>query len=143
MSIDRNKQIVRRALDEVFNAGKVEAVDGLYAPSFVNHVPPSMGPEIRGIDGVQRNIAVWRAAFPDLRFTLDGEIAEGEMVLSRWTAHGTHCGLLHGIPPSGREVTVSALELSRIAGNRIAEQWLLWDTLGLVTELQDTRRNER
>jgi L-ascorbate metabolism protein UlaG (beta-lactamase superfamily) len=68
------------------------------------------------------------------------EVAEGEMVVTHWTARGTHLGALHGIPASGRQVRVSALEMSRVAGNRIVEQWLLWDTLELLNQLDATDR---
>jgi steroid delta-isomerase-like uncharacterized protein len=140
MSIDQNKAIIRRDFAEVFNAGNLEAVDQLYSADFVHHGPPSLVSEIRGSDGVKANVALWHAAFPDLRFTLETEVAEGEMVVTHWTARGTHLGALHGIPASGRQVRVSALEMSRVAGNRIVEQWLLWDTLELLNQLDATDR---
>lgn len=135
MSTDQNKVIVLRALDEVFNAGNLEAVDELYAPDFVNHTPPSLGSEIRGTDGVKRNVTLWHTAFPDLHFTVEHEVAEGDVVVSHWTARGTHLGPLRGAPPSGRQVTVGAIEMSRIAGDRIVEQWLVWDTADLLQQL--------
>jgi steroid delta-isomerase-like uncharacterized protein len=135
MTVEINKEIVRRALDQVFNVGSIEAVERLYAPDFVNHIAPSMGSEIRGIEGVKANVVLWRTAFPDLRVTLDAEIAERDLVVSRWTAQGTHRGPLRGIPPSGRVITLSAIEISRVAGHRIAEQWLVWDTLDLLHQI--------
>lgn len=135
MSINQNKSIIRRALAEVFNSGNLEVVGELYDPDFVNHTSPSMGPEIRGIEGVKANVALWHAAFPDLRVTLDAEVAEGDLVVSRWTARGTHLAPLRSIPATGRQVMVSAIEISRIGAGKIAEQWLLWDTLDLLNQL--------
>jgi steroid delta-isomerase-like uncharacterized protein len=135
MSTDQNKAIVQRALDQVFNAGNLEAVDDLYAPDFVNHAPAGLGSTIRGTDGVKHNVTRWHTAFPDLHFTVEHEVAEGDLVVSHWTARGTHLGPLSGSPPSGREVTVRAIELSRLAANRIVEQWLLWDAADLLGEL--------
>lgn len=134
MTVEENKQIVRQAIDLVFNAADEGAIDGLYATDFVNHTPPSQ-PDVHGPEGVKRMAALWHAAFPDLQFAIDDEIAEGDRVMTRWTMHGTHLGPFRGVPPSGRPVTGWAIEVSRIAGGKIGEQWLLWDTLDLLHQL--------
>jgi steroid delta-isomerase-like uncharacterized protein len=143
LSVDENKAIVRRALEDVFNAANLAAVDEMYAPDFVNHTPPSLGPEVRGSATVRRFAASWRAAFPDLHFTVEDEWAEGDTVVTRWTARGTHRGTLRGIPPTGRRVVVMALEVSRVAGGKIAEEWLAWDTLGLLQQLGGVSENAK
>jgi steroid delta-isomerase-like uncharacterized protein len=135
MSIEKNKSLIQRAMDEVFNAGDPAAVDQLYAVDFVNHTSRSMGSEIRGPEGVKANVLLWHTAFPDLHFTVEAELAEGDVVVSRWTATGTHLGPLRGIPATGRQVTVSALEMSRVADEKIAEQWLLFDSRDLLDQL--------
>jgi steroid delta-isomerase-like uncharacterized protein len=141
LSVDENKAIVRRALEDVFNAANLAAVDELYAPDFVNHTPPSLGPEVRGSATARLFATSWRAAFPDLHFTVEDEWAEGDTVVTRWTARGTHRGTLRGIPPTGKRVEVMALEVSRIAGGKNAEQWLAWDTLGLLQQLGGVSAN--
>ena len=141
LSVDENKAIVRRALEDVYNAANFAAVDELYAPGFVNHTPPSLGPEVRGSATVRLFAASWRAAFPDLHFTVEDEWAEGDTVVTRWTARGTHRGTLRGIPPTGKRVVVMALAVSRIAGGKIAEEWLAFDTLGLLQQLGGVSEN--
>jgi steroid delta-isomerase-like uncharacterized protein len=79
--------------------------------------------------------ALWHAAFPDLQCSVDDEIAEGDRVMTRWTMRGTHLGTFRGLPPTGRFLTGWAMEVSRIEGDKIAEQWLLWDTLDMLQQL--------
>lgn len=138
---DVNKGIIRRALDEVFNAGSMDAIEELYAADFVNHAPPSMNPEKWGLDGVKANVTHWHTAFPDLHFTLDAEVAEADLVVSRWTATGTHLGPLRGIPPTGRLVRVSVLEMFRVADGKLAEQWIGFDYSDLLHQLEGTDRS--
>jgi steroid delta-isomerase-like uncharacterized protein len=134
MTIEENKQIVRRAIERVFNAADPGAIEALYAADFVNHTPPSQ-PDVHGIEGVKRTAALWHAAFPDMQVTVDDEIAEGDRVMTRWTMRGTHLGTFRGLPPTCRVLTGWAMEVSRIAGGKIAEQWLLWDTLDMLHQL--------
>lgn len=132
---DENKALVRRAVADVFNAANLAAVDDLYAPDFVNHAPPSLGPEVRGRATARLFAAAWHVAFPDLHVAVEDEWVDGDTVVTRWTARGTHRGTLRGIPPTGQRVVVMALEVSRIADGKIAEQWLAFDTLGLLQQL--------
>jgi steroid delta-isomerase-like uncharacterized protein len=118
----------------VFNAADPQAIEALYAVDFVNHTPPSQ-PDVHGIEGVKRMAALWHAAFPDLQCRVDDEIAEGDRVMTRWTMRGTHLGTFRGLPPTGRFVTGWAMEVSRIEGDKIAEQWLLWDTLNMLQQM--------
>lgn len=143
MSEEENKRIVRRAIEEVFNGARPAAVHDLYGPDFVNHTPPSMGPEVRGVDRIRPFAAAWRTAFPDLWFTVDAEWADADTVVTRWTARGTHRHAWRGIPPTGKRVVVTALEVSRLADGKIVEQWLAWDTLGLLQQLGGVLTLER
>jgi steroid delta-isomerase-like uncharacterized protein len=127
--------VVRRALEHVFQATDPAAVDALYAPGFVNHLPPSLGREVRGREAVKRFAASWHRAFPDLRTTVEDLLADGDKVMARWVARGTHRGELWGLPPTGRPVAVPALGLFRVAHGRIAEEWLALDVLGLLQQL--------
>lgn len=78
---------------------------------------------------------MYRAAFPDLRFTMEDVIAEGDMVTVHLVARGTHRGELFGVPPTGGQVTVEAMERYRIADGRVAEQWVVMDALGLMQQI--------
>ena len=130
-----NTHVLLRAMEEVFNAANLAAVDELYAPDFVNHVPPSLGRELRGREQVKQNIVHWRNALPDLVHQVEDLRADRDVVVVRWRARGTHQGRLWGADPTGRHLDVPAFELSRIAEGRIAEQWLALDTLALAQQL--------
>ena len=130
-----NRRIVLRAMDEVFTAANLAAVDELYAPDFVNHVPPSLGADVRGQEHVKQFVAHWRRALPDLVHQVEDVRTDRDMVVVRWRARGTHQGRLWGVRPTGRQIEVPAFELSRVLDGHIVEQWLALDTLGLAQQL--------
>jgi predicted ester cyclase len=74
-------------------------------------------------------------AFPDLHFTIEDQIAEGDKVVNRVTARGTHLGDFRGIPPTGKQVTVAGITIDRIAGGKLVESWTSWDFLGILQQL--------
>ena len=78
---------------------------------------------------------MYRTAFPDLHFTVEDQIAEGDMVANRVTARGTHQGEFMGIAPTGKQVTVTGITIDRIAGDKLEESWASWDFLGLMQQL--------
>ena len=90
--------------------------------------------DIRGREGVKQYVAALRAGFPDLRFTIEDQIAEGDMVVTRWTARGTHAGEFQGIPATGREIRMTGTDIDRIAGGKVAECWAHMDELGLMRQ---------
>jgi predicted ester cyclase len=107
----------RRALERVCARGDFEAAQELYGPDFIDHVN---GLEFRGHEGILESVGLYRAIFPDLRIQVDGQVAEGDFVTSRWTMHGTH---------RGRRVTLKGITISRFANGRIAEDWTASDNL--------------
>ena len=129
-----NKALARRLVEEAFNAGRLEVVDELVASDFVEH-DPSLTEEVRGPAGVKELIAGYRAAFPDIRITIEDQIADGDYVVSRWSGTGTHQGELMGMPATGKQATVTGITIDRIVDGRIAESWDNWDTLGLMQQL--------
>jgi steroid delta-isomerase-like uncharacterized protein len=129
-----NKALARRLVEEAFNAGRLEVVDELVASDFVEH-DPSLTEEVRGPAGVKELIAGYRAAFPDIRITIEDQIADGDYVVSRWSGTGTHQGELMGMPATGKQATVTGITIDRIEDGRIAESWDNWDTLGLMQQL--------
>jgi len=90
---------------------------------------------VRGPAGVKELIAGYRAAFPDIHVTIEDQIADGDLVVSRWSAKGTHQGELMGIPATGKHATVTGITIDRIADGLIVESWNNWDTLGLMQQL--------
>ncbi len=130
MSIEENKALVRRWI-ELWDTSDLSEIGNFVTKDYVRHDPNT--PEVRGPDAEQRLVAMYRAAFPDLRFTIEHLVAEGDMVLARLTARGTHQGELMGIAPTGKQIEVAAMELYRLTDGKIAEQWVTMDALGLLS----------
>lgn len=133
MTIEENKQLYRRFIQEVFNEGKVEATEDLLAPDYVLHdAPPGTPTGPAAVVGVVR---MFRAAFPDLVITLDALVAEGDLVCARATTRGTHRGPFMGTAPTGNTISMAGLTMVRVTGGRIAESWVKNDTAGLLRQL--------
>ena len=132
MPADDNKAIDRRYVAEVLNGANLAAIDEIMAPSYVGHVP-GFPPSDR--EGDKQLIAMFRGAFPDLRFTIEDQIAEGDRVVHRLSATGTHRGEFMGIPATGRRVTVTGVNINRFAGGQVVEAWGFMDLLGLMQQL--------
>ena len=129
-----NKALARRLVEEAFNAGRLDVTEELVASDFVGH-DPSLPEEVRGPAGVKELIAGYRAAFPDIRITIEDQIADGDYVVSRWSGTGTHQGELMGMPATGKQATVTGITIDRIVDGRIVESWDNWDTLGMMQQL--------
>ncbi len=129
-----NKALSKRILDEAFNAGNLAVMDEILAEGFVNYDAALPEPGI-GIDAAKASVTGYRDAFPDLKITIEEQIAEGDRVVTRWSARGTHQGDLMGIPPTGKQATVTGITIDTIASGRIIETRTNWDTLGLLQQL--------
>lgn len=129
-----NKALARRLVEEAFNEGRLDVTEELVASDFVGH-DPSLPEEVRGPAGVKEVIAGYRAAFPDIQITIEDQIADGDLVVTRWRATGTHQGELMGMPATGKQATVTGITIDRIADDQIVESWDNWDTLGLMQQL--------
>lgn len=127
------KQIVRRALEEPWK-GNWDVIDECFAPTYVGY-DPSLPEPLRGPDAVRANFQTYIDAFTGAHIKVDDQIAEGDKVATRWTGRGTHTGEIQGIAPTGKEVTVSGLTISRLEGGKIVEEWINWDTLGMLVQL--------
>jgi steroid delta-isomerase-like uncharacterized protein len=127
------KALIRRALEEALNRGNLAIVDEVVAPNYVYHEPAAG--EVKGRDGLKQMITMYRRAFPDLRMTIDEQIAEGDRVVTRWTCRGTHRGELMGIEPSGKQVTVTGMLISRLSAGKVAEEWESYDALGMLRQI--------
>ena len=127
------KLIVRRLFEEPWK-GNWDVIDEFVSPSYVGHDPAEPEP-IRGPAGVKANIEKYLAGFPGGAITVDDQIAEGDKVATRWTGRGTHAGEIAGIAPTGKEVTVSGLTISKLENGMVAEEWITWDTLGMLIQL--------
>jgi predicted ester cyclase len=132
MSAEENKALDRRYVEEALNQGNVDVIDEIMAPEYVGHVASSPPMNRKGD---KQFIHMLHAAFPDIHFTLEDQIAEGDMVVHRLTAHGTHQGEFNGIPPTGKQATVTAININRFAGGKVVEAWASFDMLGLLQQL--------
>lgn len=131
---EQNKALARRAL-ELFSAGDLDQMDALVSEDAVDHDAQNPNRDIHGPEGAKRTAAIYRSAFPDLRITIEDQIAEGDKVVTRWTAVGTQDGDLPGFPASGRTSTITGIGIDRIDGGKIVETWGNWDTLGMMQQL--------
>ena len=130
---EQNKALVRRSYEEVWNKKNLNFADELYAANAIDHgLPPNLPP---GREGSKMYIAMYQKAFPDTHMTIEDQIAEGDKVVTRWTAVGTHTGDLMGIAPTGKRVTVTGIDVSRFAGGRIVESWGLFDQMSMMQQL--------
>ena len=127
------KAIARREM-EIFSTGDVSIADEIISPDYIGHDPATPEP-IRGPEGVKEQAAGYRAAFSDLVLTVDHQVAEGEYVVTRWTARGTHDGELFGIAPTGRSVTTSGISVERVVDGKVVEDHTNWDALGLMQQI--------
>ena len=127
----------RRLLEESFNEGKVELIDQFVAPDAVNHDPaaPAQMRELRGPEVFKRTVSMYRAAFPDVRITVDDVIAADDKVVLRWHSEGTHRGELEGLAPTGARASVTGIGIDRWKDGKIVEAWTEWDNLGLARQL--------
>ncbi len=131
MSTQGNKEIVRRSVEEFWNTGDLAMIDRLYAAGYVEHGNVHPG----NLQQFKQAAAASFAAFPDLRLTIEELVAEGDLVVKRWTARGTHRAVFHGIPATGKRFEVSGSDIYRIAGGKLAECWGLMDALGMMQQL--------
>ena len=134
MSAQENKAIVRRMLDELFNQGNLHLTEEIIAPGFVEH-DPNMPEEVRGPEAFREYVSAYRSAFPDMHIAVEEQVAEGDLVATRWTGTGTHEGELSGIVPTGNRVRVAGMDISRISGGKIAESWSNYDMMGLMVQI--------
>lgn len=132
MSTERNKAIVRRILTEGISSKDLSAFDELLDPVYINYDLPAPAP---GPEGFKQVIAMFQAAFPDLRVTVEEELADGDKVVTRGLLTGTHQGDFMGIPPTGKQVRIGYIDIWRIANGKAVENWVRMDQMSLMQQL--------
>ena len=132
MSTDDNKAAVRQVYEAISGHNLDGYIQGL-AANYVDHsLPPGLPP---GIESSRMLMAGVFAAFPDLVITIEDMIAEGNSVAGRVTLRGTHQGDFQGIPPTGKQVAFTSIEVFRVGDGKITERWGEVDTLGMLQQL--------
>ncbi len=131
---EQNKTNVRRLFEEVWNKGHVAVADELFAPTYTHH--DSSTPDVgRGPESEKKRATLYRNAFPDVRFTIEDIIAEGETVVARWSCNGTHKGDLNEIAATGKQFNITGVSITRFMNGKMIEGFVNWDALGLMQQI--------
>lgn len=129
-----NKALARRIVDEIWNQGKMEVIEQIYANDFTGHIVGAPGP-LHGRSDVRQFVNTYRSAVPDLQMTIEEIYVVGDRVFMRWNAMGTHKGECMGVAPTGRRLSTSGVDLLRLANGKVAEAWGYWDLAGFASQL--------
>jgi len=130
---ETNKALIRRLFEEAVNKGNLGVVDESLSTNYV-YREPTVG-ERSGRAGSRELITMYRNAFPDIKITIDEQIAEGDTVVTRWSGTGTHRGELFGVGPTGKTVRVQGVLVSRIVNGKVVEENEMYDALGMMRQL--------
>jgi predicted ester cyclase len=133
-SLEANKAVVRRLIEEAWNGNRPDLLDELCWPDFVDHQVRFGTSE--GLAEPRRVATLFRAAFPDLRVATHDLFGERDLVAARGTLYGTQAREFFGVEPAGRRIAVDGVLIARLRGERIAEVWLHYDAEGLVRQLR-------
>jgi hypothetical protein len=135
MSTEEIKAYEHR-LFETMNKGKAvvtAALSEYFAPDFVFHSP--MGTELHGLKELEQFFSRLYDAFPDIQYTLNDLVVEGDKAAVLWTWSGTHSGAFMGVPPTNKKMTFWELEIDRFIGGKQVECWMRMDTLCMMQQL--------
>jgi len=130
----QNKQIVQRYFTEVWNSGKLDVLDELLDPQYINHTPSTPNPP-PGPAGLKPIVAAIRKAFPDLHYEIQDLIVNDSMAVARVIMTGTHTGDLFGLPPTGKKIAVNQINIEKIRHGKIVEHWRVTDELTLMKQI--------
>ncbi|HSO68620.1 MAG TPA: ester cyclase [Arachnia sp.] len=133
MSTEENKALLRRARDEVYGQRRLDSIEEFFLDDIISHEPEG---DVRGVEKVKRYLESYLTAFPDTSVTVEDVIAEGDKVVSRYTARGTHKGATEEYgPPTGRQLVLKGITVYHFKGGKVAEMWDLYDTLAVMQQL--------
>ena len=136
--MDSEKQIIRRFVEELWNDRKLDVADEIFSKDCVTHQLCSgevADPAPRGPEAMREHVSGWLTSFPDLRFTIEQMVAEGNRVVCQLTMEGTHQGAWMGISPTGKRMQIRMVTIHRIADSKIVEDWVLVESLGFFQQL--------
>src|SRR5215217_3537069 len=133
MTLEENKKFMSNFIEEAINKKNLDAADDLAAADFIEHLPfPGQGP---GREGLKFAINAMLTGFPDMNWTVQEQIAEGETVVTRFTWTGTHDGAFMGIPPTNKKVEVWGVVIDVVRDGLFAESRIIMDTVGLLQQV--------
>src|SRR5215472_12981861 len=132
------KHIIKRFVEELWNARRLDVADQIFSEDCVSHQLRSgvlAEPAHRSPQVMKEHISGWLRSFPDLRFNVEQMIAEQDRVVSQLVMEGTHEGTWMGIAPTRKRLQIRMITIHRIANGKIAEDWVLVESLGLFQQL--------
>jgi steroid delta-isomerase-like uncharacterized protein len=129
-----NSALIRRWFEEVWNKGRMEAIDEMASPDVIGHGQAQHDTDI-GLEEFRPFVVSLRNAFPDMKVVIDHTIEQGDKVVARWTSTMTHKGEFLGFAPTGKKVTITGTTIQRIVDGKIVEGWDNWDQLGLLVQI--------
>jgi predicted ester cyclase len=137
MSTQENKEKARRLLEEAFGGGKLEIVEEVLDPDFVCYDPNSESGAVKGADTIKQEIEWFRNGMPDLTYTVEDQVAEGDKVVTRYRATGTHQGEFFGMAPTGKSIEMSGIQIDRFdeKSGKMVEEWPEYDMLGAMKQM--------
>ena len=130
---EENKAIIRRFFEEVWNEKNINVIDEVIAAEQVDHsLPPGLP---AGVEGVKMFVGMYLNAFPDTQMTIEDQIADGDRVVTRWRATGTHKGELMGIPATGKQMSITGIDINVVSGGKSVEHWGEFDQMAMMQQL--------
>jgi steroid delta-isomerase-like uncharacterized protein len=126
--------LIQNFVKEIWNKGNFDTTETYWAADYADH-NPAVPNQAAGAAGARQVFMAFKSAFPDLHFTIEDILVEGDKVVWRWTSTGTNTGSMMGMPPTGKKATITGIEIYRMAGGKIAERWGNFDQLGLLQQL--------
>jgi steroid delta-isomerase-like uncharacterized protein len=134
MSEKEIKTLIQRVTEEIYHQWNPDAADQFYTADHVRH-DPTLPQPIEGIEAMKDRLRSLLAAFPDAQLDVEDVVVEGNRFANRWTMRATHQGEFSGVPPTGKQVTLTGMSFGRIENGKIAEVWDQVDALGLMQQL--------
>jgi len=131
MTTEQHKVFIRRFLETLDR--DLTAINDFFSPDCLSHLPGRATPTNR--EGFKQFVTLLYAAFPDLKHTVEDQIAENDKVVTRVTARGSHQGHFQGIAPTGKEVMITDIMITRIKGGKVLDLWAQFDVLGLLQQI--------
>jgi steroid delta-isomerase-like uncharacterized protein len=129
------KRLFQRYFDEVTNKGRLDLVGEMFADDYAHHDPANPDSAIGGVEDVKFHLMALRNAFPDVKFSVEQMIANGDDILVRWSATLTHTGDYFGIPPTGKAARITGMNYWRMADGKAIEGWVNRDDFGLLQQI--------
>jgi steroid delta-isomerase-like uncharacterized protein len=136
--MEQAKHIIKRFVEELWNARRLDVADQIFSEDCVTHQLRSgilAEPALRGPQAMKEHVSGWLMSFPDLRFNIEQMIAEQDRVVSQLVMEGTHQGPWMGISPTRKRVQIRMITIHRITNGKIAEDWVLVESLGFFQQL--------